>query len=207
MAFEKAPAFQFYAKDFLTDGNVAGMSLQERGAYITLLCLCWQEQRLTTDEARLANMVGVPRALWRKLAPAVLRCFRSADGYITHPRLDAEREKQAAFRELSSKRGTAGASARWQKPMLQASFKHASSNACDMPDTMLGDGSPISDLQTPVQNPPTPLNRGARVTREHRKQAKDVLRIRFGRCQHEPACADHKACEAAIAREIAEKAS
>jgi hypothetical protein len=36
----KSPAFQFYPKDFLTDENVRVMSLQERGAYITLLCLC-----------------------------------------------------------------------------------------------------------------------------------------------------------------------
>jgi hypothetical protein len=58
MAAEKAPAFQFYAKDFLTDGHVAGMTLAERGAYITLLCLCWQERSLPTETARLARMVG-----------------------------------------------------------------------------------------------------------------------------------------------------
>lgn len=61
-------------------------------------------------------------------------------------------------------------------------------------------------LPIPYKNPPTPLGRGARPTRAQRKHAAEVLRMRFGRCQHEPKCANHAACLDATAREIAAKA-
>ena len=60
--------------------------------------------------------------------------------------------------------------------------------------------------QKQYKNPPTPLERGARVTREHRKHAEQVVRLRFG-CRHEPQCENHAACVEATARELAEKAS
>ena len=58
-----------------------------------------------------------------------------------------------------------------------------------------------------IKNPPTPLERGARVTRAHRKHAEQVIKLRFGGCRHEPKCANYAACVEATARELAEKAS
>jgi uncharacterized protein YdaU (DUF1376 family) len=113
---EHAPAFQFYPKDFLTDGHVAGMSLAERGAYITLLCLCWQDGSLPADLGRLARMVGEPDAGFRRLWPALEPCFRKQDGRFVQPRLDQERQKQAARREAARKSGTKGAAVRWPRP-------------------------------------------------------------------------------------------
>ena len=40
---EKRRLFQFYPNDFLLDANVISQSMQERGVYITLLCVCWQQ--------------------------------------------------------------------------------------------------------------------------------------------------------------------
>lgn len=116
MAPEKAPAFQFYPKDFLTDGNVVTMSLQERGAYITLLCICWQEQMLPVDEVKLARMVGLPPSAFRKIWPSIRQCFTlKGDAYL-HKRLDAEREKQELHRRRQSDKGKASAAARQPKP-------------------------------------------------------------------------------------------
>lgn len=50
---------------------------------------------------------------------------------------------------------------------------------------------------------PYPL-KGVRVTREDRKRAKEIRRLRFG-CQHEPRCQNHQDCIEAIALELAEK--
>lgn len=108
MAAEKSPAFQFYPKDFLMDGNVAGMSLQERGAYITLLCICWQEQSLPNDQGRLARMVGVPLPVFRRLWPALVPCFQITAGRLTHKRLEIERQKQDAFRRRQRENGAKG---------------------------------------------------------------------------------------------------
>jgi uncharacterized protein YdaU (DUF1376 family) len=113
MAKEKSPAFQFYPKEFLMDGNVAGMSLQERGAYITFLCYCWQEGSLPMDQGRLAQMVGTPLKAFLRFWPAVRVCFSEQDGRYIHRRLEKEREKQTLHRERASSKGRAGAQARW----------------------------------------------------------------------------------------------
>lgn len=112
MAPEKSPAFQFYPKEFLMDGNVAGMSLQERGAYITLICVCWQEGTLPVDPKRLANMVGVPFRQFNNLWPALSVCFRETEGRLVHPRLEKEREKQENYRRRQSDKGRASGIAR-----------------------------------------------------------------------------------------------
>src|SRR6478752_824536 len=44
----KPPAFQFYADDFL--GGTLTMTLEERGLYITLLCLQWSKGFVTEDD-------------------------------------------------------------------------------------------------------------------------------------------------------------
>jgi uncharacterized protein YdaU (DUF1376 family) len=113
MAPEKAPAFQFYPRDFLSDGRVAGMSLEERGAYITLLCLCWLEHKLPAEPEKLARMVGVPLPAFRKLWAAIHPCFTEVPGGLVQKRLEKERQKQKEYRQRMADRGVAGAAARW----------------------------------------------------------------------------------------------
>lgn len=96
------------------DGNVAAMSLQERGAYITLLCICWQEKSLPRELGKLANIVGLPVPLFRKLWPSLRRCFRTHGTRLIHPRLEKERVKQANFREKQVNAGRASGVARRQ---------------------------------------------------------------------------------------------
>lgn len=139
MAREKSPAFQFYPKEFITDSNVAGMSLQERGAYITLLCYCWQDGTLPNHPKRLAQMVGLPPRAFSRIWPALSVCFREREGLLIHPRLEKEREKQAAF----SRRQSDAAASRWDKPDASREHPRAMPDAC----------SPISDLRTPVKEP------------------------------------------------------
>jgi uncharacterized protein YdaU (DUF1376 family) len=108
----RSPAFQFYPKDFLSDENVRMMSLQERGAYITLLSLCWIEGSLPADPSMLARLCGTPVAAFRRLWPALERCFRlvpTDPSRLVHPRLEREREKQSAFRG----RQTDASDSRW----------------------------------------------------------------------------------------------
>jgi uncharacterized protein YdaU (DUF1376 family) len=110
----KAPAFQFYPNDFLSDPNVMVMSLQERGAYITLICVCWTQGTLPDDKARLARLCGVPVHAFGRMWPALEPCFRKARtaGVLVHPRLERERDKQADFRRRQSDKGKASAANR-----------------------------------------------------------------------------------------------
>ena len=98
----KAPAFQFYAADFLADKNVAVMSAAEVGAYILLISYCWREGALPDDHEELALLSRMPLEQFEKSWEKRLgRCFvqRGEDGQWVHPRLEAERESQAVNRE------------------------------------------------------------------------------------------------------------
>jgi len=110
----KSPAFQFYPADWLADGHVAAMSLAERGAYITLLCFYWRERTLPNDPIRLARLVGLSPAQFRKYWPAIAPCFSVDGDTLRQGRLDAERQKQDAFRAGQRQKGLASATARLQ---------------------------------------------------------------------------------------------
>lgn len=151
MAPDKAPAFQFYPKDFLTDEKVVLMSNTEVGIYMRLLCFCWLEGTLPLETESLARMARMPLKQFTKLwERSVLRsCFQvSEDGRLHHKRLDLERQNQQEHTRRQGDRGRAGAEARWHK--------HGASNAQAMPSDggarMLGDGSSSpSSSPSPVQ--------------------------------------------------------
>lgn len=149
----KSPAFQFYPNDFLSDPNVIVMSLQERGAYITLICLCWANP-LPSNINRLARLCGVPVATFRKLWPALEVCFRphpTEPDLLIHPRLERERAKQLAFRSEKSEAGKRGAAKRWQKDgtaIAQPSSKNGT--AIDLP--MANDSSSSSSSDFNLQS-------------------------------------------------------
>lgn len=135
----RAPAFQFYAKDFLTDSNVIVMSLAERGAYITLICSCWLEGTLPSDVNRLARLCGCPLSAFRKIWPALAPCFRRrGTDRLVHPRLERERQKQAEYKQRQSD----ASRKRWDKP--QASRGNAT--ALPKPSSTSSSSSSSSDF-------------------------------------------------------------
>lgn len=141
MAVEKAPAFQFYPKDFLTDGRVAAMTLEECGAYIKLLCLCWTETTLPLDPRRLAQMIGCSPRTFARVWPALRVCFTATEDGLTHGRLDREREKQARY----NARQKAKADQRWSG--------NAAASPGHMPEPSQSHAlqSPVSSLQSSEQ--------------------------------------------------------
>ena len=118
MSKELAPAFQFYASDYLSDENVALMTPEEEGCYIRLMAYCWKEGSIPADEKKLTTLCkGVcPTKL-------VIDCFDfpSQNGSrLFHPRLESEREKQKKWRSKSAKGGKNSASKRKHKKDLHA---------------------------------------------------------------------------------------
>jgi uncharacterized protein YdaU (DUF1376 family) len=147
MAKEQAPAFQFYPKDLLSDIHFKAMSLKERGAYFTLLAVCWLERSLPADPETLARVLSVPNAEFKKLWIHLAPCFREEDGRLVHPRLELEREKQETFRQRQSDKGRASAARR-----LQPEGNHGSTEPQPAPVQPEGNSS-ISHLpsSTPVK--------------------------------------------------------
>ena len=117
MPSDKAPAFQFYPKDFLTNEYVRLMSHTERGIYITLLCFCWLEGSLPAEVGQLAALSGVPATRFTKLWSGPLSaCFYvREDGRLGQPRLEKERNKQQEYRRRQSDKGRASAEARFNR--------------------------------------------------------------------------------------------
>jgi uncharacterized protein YdaU (DUF1376 family) len=109
----KAPAFQFYPRDFLSSGKVDRMSMTERGAYITLLSRCWLDHGLPTEVNVLARMCRMPTKTFAKMwANSEIRsCFHEKGGRLHNDRLDTERLKQADYK----RRQTDRAEKRWEK--------------------------------------------------------------------------------------------
>lgn len=107
-----SPAFQFYPKDWLSNGKVKSMTLEERGAYIDLLAIYWNEGGLPNDEAELAGLLGVPVRTFTRLWKKVSRCFEVVGPNLSQPRLEIEKAKQAAYREAQSLKGQKSAKSR-----------------------------------------------------------------------------------------------
>jgi len=74
---ERPPSFQFYPHDYLADRAVACMTLEQRGAYVNLLCHAWDSDDpgvLPDDDELLAGLSGLgPR--WPDHRAAVMRAF------------------------------------------------------------------------------------------------------------------------------------
>lgn len=138
-----SPAFQFYPKDFLGDGDQAGMSLQETGAYARLMCFEWNAHGngIPDDAVRAANMVHAQVGAMRKMWPAIRSCFvphPTEAGRLVHPRLEKERAKQGVFRRRQSD----ASKKRWDsRGNAVASERH-------IPQSIPKASSPISSLQS-----------------------------------------------------------
>lgn len=97
----KDPAFLFYPGDFLT--GVQDLTMEERGQYITLLCLQHQKGHLTEKMIRLS--------CGNAAADVMAKFKQDAEGNFYNQRLELEMEKRAAHGEKQRLRAVEG----WKK--------------------------------------------------------------------------------------------
>jgi len=112
----KDPAFLFYASDFLT--GVSGLTMEERGQYITLLCLQHQTGHLSEKEIRLC--VG------NAAADVMAKFEKDENGKFFNQRLEIEINKRKAHSEKQRIRAVEG----WGKRKSQS---EATANATALP--------------------------------------------------------------------------
>ncbi len=151
MAAEKSPAFQFYPKDFLADAHVVAMTLPERGAYITLLCMCWTDGSLPVDMAALARRCHVSTGTFTRLWPALEPCFTLTDGRLVQPRIERERRKQIAWREMKKIAGQKGGRPKVTAKGTKSLDKPLKQESRTKPEDNLG-----LTKGKPKQSPPSP---------------------------------------------------
>ena len=84
------------------------MTLQQKGAYMDLLCLQWSQGEINQDDIDF-----VCKSLTAEDKARVLRKFKpSGINTFQNERLESERQKQIAYREKQSNNGKASAQAR-----------------------------------------------------------------------------------------------
>lgn len=93
---KKDPAFLFYSSDFLT--GVSDLTMQERGQYITLLCLIHQKGRLS-DKAIKLNTPSVSIDVLTKFD-------KDEDGNLYNKRLDEVINERKSKSEINKLIGT-----------------------------------------------------------------------------------------------------
>jgi hypothetical protein len=110
---DRAPAFPFYAKDWLADPKVASMSFDHKGRYITLIASMWE----FSDAGCVIPLIMAERIVGKKFcATAVslemLSTFeRDNMVFLFSDRLSSEAQKLKS-RSESARRS---AEARWRK--------------------------------------------------------------------------------------------
>lgn len=112
---ERSPAYQHYPSDIQSDPRYRGLSQRDgsRGAYRDLMDFVWIEKELPLDDTLLASLVNLTEGEWGEIKARILALFVETDhGTIRHKRLDAERRKQANYREHQIKAGKASGKAR-----------------------------------------------------------------------------------------------
>lgn len=108
----KSPSFQFYANDFVS--GCARLSTEEVGAYILLICECWDKGSIPGGDmqllARIAKLTPAKmRRAWFALGPK----FHTVDSYnYTQSRLETVRRVQLEFRQRQSDKGKASGASR-----------------------------------------------------------------------------------------------
>lgn len=98
MPKNKDPAVLFYTSDFLV--GVAGLTMEERGQYITLLCLQHTTGHLTKKQMQLA--VG-------KISPDVMAKFEQDEkGLYYNPRMEYEKKARESYVAVKRENGSKG---------------------------------------------------------------------------------------------------
>lgn len=95
---------QLYVADYL--GDTRHLTTEQHGAYLLLLMAMWRANgTLPAEDAKLARIVGLTAAKWKRISEDVMAFFQTADGQITQARLAEELSKA---NEKSIKRSASG---------------------------------------------------------------------------------------------------
>lgn len=112
----KAPAFQWYAAEYLADERVAQLTLEAEAVYVRLLSYCWREGSIPANPVQCAPLCKYADVKVIKPALALFMKSPSQPGRLIHKRLEEERGKQEAFRAKQAENGRNGGRPRKAKP-------------------------------------------------------------------------------------------
>ncbi len=175
----KAPAFQFYADDFLA--GTSDMSAEEVGGYIRLLCHQWTKGGIPNDQERAARMAGLMGS--PSIGYVLAKFSPCDDGMLRNARLEQVRDQQTAFKAKQAVSGKAGAEKRWKKCPNDSdpngepiATPMATPMAERWPEDSSPSPTPTPEIQNKIQPPLTPQG-GEEVIK---KPMRLLWEIKFG---------------------------
>jgi hypothetical protein len=172
--------------------KIAGLS--DRAFRWWIHALCYASEFLTDGVLPPVFIATVPRKAWEDLIAAGLWYVDDAGRLLVHDYLKHQNSKAIVERErrrnFDRRTGT-----------VPARYRHGTGT---VPKKDRDQSTEVQSTDLPP-NPPADAG-GLRVRREHREQAKVILRSRMGYCQHEPQCLNQVICLDLIAHELAQKA-
>jgi hypothetical protein len=123
----KAPAFPFYAADYLADETVSLMTLEEEGALARAKAYCWREGSIPADESKLSRLLkNASNQTVRLVRECFIQCPNDASRLISQE-LEELREKQRLWKEKSAEAGKkSGKSRREKKLHTEPTFNEGS---------------------------------------------------------------------------------
>jgi hypothetical protein len=143
----RAPAFQFYPKQWLGDDKVMAMSWDARAMHMHLICIAWQQDppcTLPDDDLMIRRWLGNPKK-WEDLRNQIFAAWKMVDGRWIQKGLLEQFERQTGYRESRKK----GSDARW------GNNAYASPNSC-INDALLSSSSSSTSFTSENPTPRRP---------------------------------------------------
>jgi uncharacterized protein YdaU (DUF1376 family) len=150
----KPPAFQFYAKEWLSSKAVVAMTPTQRGYYIMLLAHAWDSEKpghLPNDPNILWKLARAEsKRAWEKECSLVLAQFeKDRDGTLMNERLVLERRSQTRrSREFSRI-----AKSRWDNKKQACAIRDTHTSASALAFASASALAPANQSQIQSQNP------------------------------------------------------
>ena len=127
---DRLPTMPFFVGDYLGSIDVRLMTLAERGAYVHLLCLNWQEGRLPKDPKKLARLLDCSLTEFRQIWKGIRHQFEEdSQGRIYNRQVEAIKRQHLERRRKLALAGTKGGrttQAKRKRGSSQATSKAAS---------------------------------------------------------------------------------
>ena len=103
-----------YTSDLVS--SCVDMTPHQFGAYVRLLCYAWDNHGLPNDASACGRIAGgLDQADWKAIRRRLEVFDAGTDNErLSHPRLEAERQKQADLHDSRSEAGRRAANKRWQ---------------------------------------------------------------------------------------------
>lgn len=154
---EQLPSLPLFVDDY--EAATAHLTIEEDGAYMRLLRLCWRTPRcsIPDDADWIMRRMRVDRTTYdRLIVPIIAEFFRRARGRIYQKRLLQEFDYAVSAKRAKSEAGKRGGIAKARK-----NNGNLSSNATDLPEAKGWQNA--SPQPQPHSNPPTPLPDSGKV--------------------------------------------